>query len=171
MADAPTVDAPTSTNPAPQAEAALATTGAAPEERPTRLVSIAFLVLTFISALILEHAVAALMTALHVNDAPILGSSTDAGSWTLSSLVGYLLAIGVAVGVWMNPRLNGLAFEVALELRRVTWPTFEETRTNTLAVVIFTFSAATVLGIFDFLSSKLMTAWIPSFLNWLVSRV
>jgi preprotein translocase subunit SecE len=38
---------------------------------------------------------------------------------------------------------------VALELRRVTWPTMRETRAATVAVIAASFVAAIILGGFD----------------------
>jgi preprotein translocase subunit SecE len=62
----------------------------------------------------------------------------------------------------MNPKTKGLALEVANELMRVTWPSWEETRVSTLAVVVASVIAAAVLFGIDSLSYKLMVDWLPA---------
>jgi preprotein translocase subunit SecE len=130
-------------------------------KRPTRMVAIGYLILTTAVGLFLEHLMGAIFNALRWNDKPLVGD------WTVSSLLGFVIAIGIAVAVWTNPRLNGLSFEVAQELRKVSWPSMEDTRANTIAVIVFSFAAAGIMGLFDFLSSKIMTSWIPTALDWL----
>ena len=48
-----------------------------------------------------------------------------------------------------------LPLDVAAELKKVTWPTMRETRAATMAVVIATFVAAVILGVFDFVWARL----------------
>jgi preprotein translocase subunit SecE len=42
-----------------------------------------------------------------------------------------------------------VSLEVALELRRVTWPSLRETRAATIAVIVASLVAAVILGAFD----------------------
>jgi preprotein translocase subunit SecE len=57
--------------------------------------------------------------------------------------------------VWRIPRTQAVSLEVALELKRVTWPSLRETRASTVAVVVASFIAAIVLGTFDFIWGQL----------------
>ena len=48
---------------------------------------------------------------------------------------------------------------MCVELSKVTWPKWDETRTSTVVVVITTIIIAGILGLFDFVWAK-VTAWI-----------
>jgi preprotein translocase subunit SecE len=75
--------------------------------------------------------------------------------WTLSTLFGFVVAAVLAVVVWRIPKTQTVSLEIALELKRVTWPSLRETRASTVAVVVASFIAAIVLGIFDFIWGRL----------------
>jgi len=49
----------------------------------------------------------------------------------------------------------------------VTWPSLAETRVSTIAVIIASLVSALILFVFDFVASKVMTAWVPGLLGWL----
>ncbi len=134
--------------------------------RPTRIVVVGYIACAVGVALFLENVFERLFDAVHINDTSLIGDA-----WRLSSLVGYLLAAVIAVVCYLNPRLNALSYEVAVELKKVSWPSMEDTRTNTIAVILFSVVAASILGIFDVVSSKIMTQWIPDALSWLTRHV
>jgi preprotein translocase subunit SecE len=84
--------------------------------------------------------------------------------WTADWLVGYVVrhpneyllqgmaaAVALAAGImaYRNERLNNLANEIATELKKVTWPTFKETKAATLVVIVTVLVAAVLLGTFD----------------------
>ena len=46
--------------------------------------------------------------------------------------------------------------EVKVELKKVTWPTRQQTTGTTIVVIIFVFIVAAFLGLFDFGLSKLV---------------
>ncbi len=71
----------------------------------------------------------------------------------------FALAAIVAFVVWRIPRTQTVSLEVALELRRVTWPSLRETRAATVAVIVASAISAVVLGLFDFVWS-----WLSSHL-------
>ena len=87
-----------------------------------------------------------------VNDFQILGEG-----WSLSTVIGFAVAAVAAVVVWRIPKTQTASLEVALELRRVTWPTLRETRAATVAVIVASFVAAIILGGFD-----AVWAWLSS---------
>ncbi len=71
----------------------------------------------------------------------------------LIDLLAFSLA-GVAVaGAARNERLIELAGEVTSELRKVTWPTREETFAATIVVIVTVIVSSIFLGMFDLLWS------------------
>ena len=83
-----------------------------------------------------------------INDPPV-----DIGFVQLpsvSAILGYGSALVIAVLVWRIPKTQQVSLDVALELRRVTWPSWRETRAATVAVIVASFIAAVILGLFDF---------------------
>jgi len=49
----------------------------------------------------------------------------------------------------------------------VTWPSWEETRVSTFAVVFASLVASLVLAAIDAFSLRLMVDWLPVFWEWL----
>ena len=64
-------------------------------------------------------------------------------------------ALIVGASMYRSDRIYGLANEVASELKKVTWPTAKEVRTDTLVVIVMAIVSAVILGIFDFVWSNL----------------
>lgn len=90
--------------------------------------------------------------------------------WSIDWVWGYFgtppseikATVGAAVGAFVigailyrNDRIYTLANEVALELKKVTWPTAKEIRTATVVVIVMAVISAVILGIFDFVWSNL----------------
>lgn len=117
---------------------------------PKRLVAIFYVVAAIIVAVFLERIFALLLSLARVNDPAILGED-----WTVATLVAYASAAVAAVFVWRNGRARTVSLEVAGELKKVTWPSVRETRAATVAVVVATFIAAVILGIFDYVWARL----------------
>lgn len=118
-------------------------------EQPKRWVAIFYVLAALAFGVFLERVVALVFSYTRVNDFNLFGN------WNLSSVVGFGVAAVVAVVVWRVPRTQTASLEVALELRRVTWPSMRETRAATIAVIVASFIAAIVLGVFDLLWSRL----------------
>jgi len=123
---------------------------AAGVDQPKRYVAIFYVLATIAAAKFLEKVAALVFSYTRLNDFPILFEG-----WNLSTAVGFAVAIVVAVAVWRIPKTQTVSLEVALELKRVTWPSLRETRAATVAVVVASFIAAIVLGIFDFIWGRL----------------
>ncbi len=68
---------------------------------------------------------------------------------------GFLLAGAIALALWRNERIFGLATEVTNELKKVTWPTRKETSAATIVVIITVLLAALILWFFDLIWMKL----------------
>jgi preprotein translocase subunit SecE len=125
---------------------------------PKRLVVIFYLLAGIILALFLERVFGLLWARFGWSD-PVLIEGVD---WKVSTLVGYLLAVGLAVAGYLHPRSHGLSLEVAAELMKVTWPTWSETRTSTMAVVVASLVAAVILFFIDTIAYSLMVDWLPA---------
>ena len=70
------------------------------------------------------------------------------GFW--SYVIGFGIGGGLAIFCWRDPRVKEPGIQVVEELQRVTWPTFAETRSATIAVIVATLVCATLLGLFDY---------------------
>jgi preprotein translocase subunit SecE len=117
--------------------------------QPKRYVVIFWVLAAIAVAVFFEKILALVFSYARVNDFSIFGG------WTLSTLVGFAIAAVLAFALWRVPKVRETSLEVALELGRVTWPSLRETRAATVAVVVATFVAAIVLGVFDFLWGRL----------------
>jgi len=121
-----------------------------------RLVVISYLVAGIVLALFFGHL---FELALGVRNAQIVEGLSEL---KLANVLGFALAIGLGTWAWTNPKVKALSNEVAEELMRVTWPSWDETRTSTVAVVVASLVAAVILFGMDTLSYKLMVDWLPS---------
>jgi preprotein translocase subunit SecE len=120
-------------------------------EQPKRIVAIAYFLAAVAAGFFLEKITSIVFAYVRVNDFDVFGG------WSLSTLVGFVLAAVIAFVVWRIPKVQTVSLEVALELRRVTWPTLRETRAATVAVIVASAIAAVILGVFD-----MVWSWISS---------
>jgi preprotein translocase subunit SecE len=118
-------------------------------EQPKRIVAIAYVLAALAVGVFLEKVTALVLTYTRVNDFAVLGD------WSLSTVIGFALAAVIAVVVWRIPKTQTVSLEIALELGRVTWPSMRETRAATVAVIVASFVAAAILGLFDMVWSWL----------------
>jgi preprotein translocase subunit SecE len=128
------------------------------EMDPRRLVVISYLVFGVVIALFFGHVLDAIFAQLNIKNAQLL-EGTDI---KVVYVLGVLISGGLGAYCWTNPKVKGLSLEVATELMRVTWPSFEETRISTIAVVVASIVAALILFGMDILSYKLMVDWLPA---------
>ena len=118
-------------------------------EQPKRIVAIFYVLAAIAVAVFLEKIVALVFSYARVNDFAVFGD------WSLSTVVGFLIAVVAAITIWRIPKTQTVSLEVALELQRVTWPSMRETRAATVAVVVASLISAALLGTFDFVWGKL----------------
>jgi len=118
-------------------------------EQPKRIVAIFYVLAAIVLGVFLEKVTALVLSYSRVNDFAVFGD------WSLSTIIGFALAVVVAVAVWRYPKTQAVSLEIALELRRVTWPSLRETRAATVAVIVASAIAAVILGVFDFVWSWL----------------
>jgi preprotein translocase subunit SecE len=118
-------------------------------EQPKRIVAIAYVLAAIAVGVFLEKVTALVLGYARVNDFEV------AGGWSLSTVIGFALAVVIALVVWRIPKTQSVSLEIALELQRVTWPSLRETRAATVAVIVASFVAAAILGLFDMVWSWL----------------
>ncbi len=82
--------------------------------------------------------------------------------FTLTTMIGLVIALGTVVYSLRHARLVELAGEVIAELKKVTWPNAQETRGATVVVIITVFIMAVFLGLFDLFWSNLMDFLYPN---------
>ncbi|MEW6431790.1 MAG: preprotein translocase subunit SecE [Myxococcota bacterium] len=123
-----------------------------------RLVVISYLVFGIILALFFGHMFDMALAALGVKNAQVVEGLSEL---KLANVLGFGLAVALGVWAWTNPKVKALSNEVAEELMRVTWPSWDETRASTVAVVVASLVAAFILFGMDSLSYKLMVDWLP----------
>ncbi len=124
---------------------------------PKRLVVISYLVFGLIIALFLGHLFELVGGKLNLGRSEPI----EVLGWTWSQLLGFVAAAGLGAFCWVNPKVRSLSTEVASELMRVTWPSFEETRVSTIAVVVASLVASVILFGIDTLAYELMVGWLP----------
>ncbi len=117
---------------------------------PKRMVLIFYVLAALAIGVFLEKVLGLVFAYARWNDPAIFGED-----WSLTTVLGYAMAAAAAVVVWKTPRSQTVSLEIAGELKKVTWPTMRETRAATVAVVIATFAAAVILGVFDYVWARL----------------
>jgi preprotein translocase subunit SecE len=82
----------------------------------------------------------------------------------IGSAVGGLLA--VALVVWRQPlfafaqRSTVYMRNVRGEMRKVSWPSWDDLRKSTVVIIVIVFIVGAVIGIMDLVFSKLMIDWL-----------
>ncbi len=120
-------------------------------DQPKRIIAIFYVVAALAVGLFLQKVLELSFGAFGINDFTVIGD------WTVSTILGFALEVAAAIVVWRIPKTQKVSLEIALELRRVTWPSLRETRASTIAVIIASFISAVILGVFD-----LVWSWISS---------
>lgn len=86
----------------------------------------------------------------NIPDAHVLGENL-----TQASLVGLAISSVVTLIMWRNRKLYENGLNIAREIKKVTWPTLDETKNATRTVIITTLIIAAILASFDFVFQKL----------------
>ena len=121
---------------------------------PTRWVTLGFVVMAALVAITMSKALGDLAGAAGVPDYALLGPSV-----TASTAVAWIGSLAAAVHFFRSEKWHVLGTEVVVELRKVVWPTWDETRQATVVVVITTVIIAVILYLFDAVWSG-FTSWI-----------
>jgi preprotein translocase subunit SecE len=118
----------------------------APGVDPKRLVAIFYVFAALVLGIFLEKVLGIVFSYARWNDRQVVGDFTVQD---LAGYAGYAVAAAAAWITWQNARAQTISVEIAGELKKVTWPSLRETRAATVAVVVATFVAAAILGLFD----------------------
>jgi preprotein translocase subunit SecE len=113
-----------------------------------RIAAIGYVVLGILTGLFLEHVLLAVFGAVGATQ-PLTRPLWN--EWTWSTVIGLAFAAAVALYLWFQPRAREVSLEIVAELRKVSWPGFQETKAATIAVIVASVIAAALLGLFDVL--------------------
>ncbi len=125
---------------------------------PKRLVVVSYLVFGLVITLFLAHVLDQIAARFGLPNARVL----EGLDWKYTDVLGLVVTLGTGIFCWVNEKVRTTSLEIANELMRVTWPSWEETRLSTYAVVFASLVAALVLFGIDSLSYKLMIDWLPT---------
>lgn len=67
----------------------------------------------------------------------------------LSDMLGLVSGVGLAYFLWRHSRIKEGSIQIANELKKVVWPSWDETRASTLVVIVVTSIIALILGAYD----------------------
>ena len=109
-----------------------------------RYIVFTFLGLSMLLWVTLSKVTAALAYAANVSDEPIIGSQ-----FTLSTLIGLVIAAVSGFAGFKNEKANAFTGEVIGELKKVTWPAKKEIQTATVVVIVTTLILGLTLFLFD----------------------
>lgn len=103
-----------------------------------------FIVLGGVSIFILNRTLISIFTAAKITNTPILGDN-----FMLSTLLAVVLGAVIGFIAFKNPRLSRTVNESVDEMFKINWPSFEESKRNTMIVVATSVVASIILGAFD----------------------
>ena len=104
-----------------------------------------FVASSAIVAMALNFGLRDLFTWLHINNSPVLGDNLRL---SLVIAVGVALVLGVFFGVFFKPSRRYIE-QVVAEFDKVAWPDWRDTKVATFTVVVVSFIASIILGVFD----------------------
>lgn len=128
-----------------------------------RIVGIAYAVFCIVGIFFFTSLIESIFAALRWSNPMLLGVE----QLSPASLIALLISVGIVVACFVNKKVYAGSLDIATELKRVTWPTLAETKVSTIAVIIVSVIASLILFFFDFVSSKIMSDWIPALLTWI----
>lgn len=114
-----------------------------------RYVIFSFLVAGVLLWITLGKFLGAIAYAANVPDPAVFGSIN------LTSVIGFVISLGLGTYLFKHPRGRPFVNEVFVELRKVTWPSKKETRSATVVVLVTTAIIAMILGVFDLVWAQL----------------
>ncbi|MGC6419210.1 MAG: preprotein translocase subunit SecE [Bradymonadia bacterium] len=109
-----------------------------------RMVNMFFVGSTLLAWGIFTKTFELLFATFNVRNTALLGKE-----FTLATLAGAGLAVALLFWVWRHRTIRPTLNEVGDELSKVVWPTWDETKTNTMVTVVVTAIIAAILWVFD----------------------
>lgn len=116
-----------------------------------------YFVATLVAAVFYTKLIAAVFSGLSIKDMPLLGRG-----FTMSTAYALGLTVLTMWYALTAPRARLFIDEVAQELVKVSWPTFDESKLQTFQTAITTLIIAVILYTFDFVFGGL-TSLLLSF--------
>lgn len=113
----------------------------------SRWVNLSFVFAGLLFWWVLGHLSETLFALFKVVNKPVLGENLN-----LASMTGLVLAAVVTLGLrfWKNQSIYSWGLNIAQELKKVTWPDWQDTQYATRVVVITTVIISGILAVFDF---------------------
>ena len=111
----------------------------------SRYINLSFAIAGIIGFVILQKATGLIFETFEISDTLIVGEALK-----LTQVIAFLLAIGGTVYAWRRPDIQQWSSEIAVELSKVTWPKWPETKQHTLVVIVFSLVLSGILAVFDF---------------------
>jgi len=109
-----------------------------------RMVNLFYAGSTLIAWVIFAKSFGLIFGVLGMRNAHLLGKD-----FTTTTLLGAAAAIALLFWGWRSVQVRPVINEVADELVKVTWPTWEETKNNSRMTIIVTIIISIILWVFD----------------------
>lgn len=113
-------------------------------EASRRLLNLTYALGALLAYVLFSKLYATVFASVGLRDAQLLGKA-----FTTSTLLAAVTALTLLFWLWRHARFRPLVQESADELTHVTWPTWEETKSNTRVVIVVSIVAAIILWVFD----------------------
>ena len=107
------------------------------------LVAVFFLVAGLLAAFVLHRSIESLFSVTGITNKQLTDTTT------LSQVLGAAIAIALCAFFYTQGRTKDLVGECFEELYKVNWPSWTETKVNTLVVIVTSVVVAAILGVFD----------------------
>lgn len=111
----------------------------------SKWVNLIFATIALLAFIVFDKALALLFENVEMlNNTPLLGRYV-----TITTFIA--LVASAIFTFWFYRKPNSFAYlsEVVVELRKVTWPSMDETKRSTVIVIIFTILLSAYLAVFD----------------------
>lgn len=115
-----------------------------------RYIVFSFLALAFLLFITLAKLLGSAAYLADIPDPALIGNQ-----FTLTTLIGLVVAFGAAVYAYTRSDVQRFSHDVVEELLKVAWPDWRATRSNTVIVIVTTLVVAAMLGLFDLLWAEL----------------
>ena len=116
----------------------------------SRWVNLGFIFSGLVFWWVFSNLVESILTALKYPSREFLGENL-----TEASLYGFFLSVVLVLFFWKNKNVYNWGIYIAQELKKVTWPSWSDTKTATKTVIVVTIIIACILATFDYTFQRL----------------
>ncbi len=111
----------------------------------SKWVNLIYTSIAFLAYVVFSKALQLLFTNVdQLTDTSLIGRYV-----TVTTLIAAGLSIALTAWMYRKSEIYAYISEVVVELRKVQWPTMDETRRSTLVVIVFTILLSSFLAFFD----------------------